>query len=206
MPLVELDLDVDSSSIPHDVAAFIDEAKRRIDEFFSGGSFQSTGFVPSDFETVYLALREIVNQGRHCGESLCEWGSGFGTVACLASMLGFESTGIEIDSELVEISRELAEEFAAPVDFMHGSFVRREDEHLVDEGWSNADQGPFFMHSEGAATEPGFNPGDFDVIFAYPWPGEANTIDLLFEAAAPVGTLLLTYNGDQTVRLKRQVS
>jgi hypothetical protein len=38
----------------------------------------------------------------------CEWGSGFGTATCLAALLGYEAYGLEIDAELVRLSRAMA--------------------------------------------------------------------------------------------------
>ena len=48
-------------------------------------------------------------------------------------------------------------------------------------------------------------PDDFDVIFAYPWPGEEQVIFDLFADCAAVGALLLTYHGQEGVRLQRKV-
>ncbi len=44
-------------------------------------------------------------------------------------------------------------------------------------------------------------PDDFDVIFAYPWPGEEQVIFDLFADCAAVGALLLTYHGQEGLRL-----
>ena len=49
------------------------------------------------------------------------------------------------------------------------------------------------------------DPDDFDVIFAYPWPGEEQVIFDLFADYAAVGALLLTYHGIEGVRLQRKV-
>ena len=45
---------------------------------------------------------------------------------------------------------------------------------------------------------------DFDVVFAYPWPGEERVIERLFERFACDGALLITYNGTEGVRLFRR--
>ena len=47
-------------------------------------------------------------------------------------------------------------------------------------------------------------PDDFDVIFAYPWPGDEELIDSLFEKFAATGALLLTYHGINEMRLQRK--
>ena len=48
-------------------------------------------------------------------------------------------------------------------------------------------------------------PDDFDLIFAYPWPGEEQVIFDLFGKCAAVGALLLTYHGQDGLRLQRKV-
>jgi hypothetical protein len=48
-------------------------------------------------------------------------------------------------------------------------------------------------------------PDEFDVVFAYPWPGEEQVIFDLFEESAAVGSLLLTYHGQEGLRLQRKV-
>jgi hypothetical protein len=49
------------------------------------------------------------------------------------------------------------------------------------------------------------DPDDFDVVFAYPWPGEEQVIFDLFESSAAVGALLLTYHGQEGLRLQRKL-
>ena len=47
-------------------------------------------------------------------------------------------------------------------------------------------------------------PDDFDVVFAYPWPGEEQVIFDLFADSAAVGALLLTYHGHEGVQAAAQ--
>jgi hypothetical protein len=49
------------------------------------------------------------------------------------------------------------------------------------------------------------DPDDFDVVFAYPWPGEEQVIFDLFAGSTAVGALLLTYHGLEGLRLHRKV-
>jgi len=57
-----------------------------------------------------------------------------------------------------------------------------------------------------AYEDLGLEPDDFDLIFAYPWPGEEQVIFDLFADCASTGALLLTYHGLEGVRLQRRVN
>src|SRR5262245_4793275 len=85
MPLVDLKLPASGAPLPRDVRAFLREAARRVERFQR--SCRSPGFVPSDFESAYRILRPLASAGLASGQLFCEWGSGFGVVACLAAML-----------------------------------------------------------------------------------------------------------------------
>src|SRR5437879_5872070 len=100
MPLSELDVPIDPASIPADVRSFLREADRRIDRFQR--DCHVPGFVPCDFTRVYGELRSLTTSELTPGNLFCEWGSGFGVVACLAAMLEYDAYGIEIEGELVE--------------------------------------------------------------------------------------------------------
>ena len=105
MPLVDIKISANGSVLPDDVAAFLREADMRVSQFVRNSPICVTGFVPSDFVTVYHALRAITEANLARGNSLCEWGSGFGVVASLATMLEFKVCGIEIERDLVDASR-----------------------------------------------------------------------------------------------------
>ena len=129
------------------------------------------------------------------GHRFCEWGSGFGVVACLAAMLGFEATGIEIEADLVDAARELAEDFDVSAEFIRGSFLPEGTDLMGRFAWFGTDEGH---------DDPGLVPDDFDVIFAYPWPDEEGMIEALFEKHAADGAVLITYHGMDGLRLRRK--
>lgn len=201
MPLVELSLPQGGPGLPDKVRAFLREADRRIRRFQSSGGVLA--FVPSDYRVAYAALRDLAAAEVAPGNLFCEWGSGFGVVACLASMLGFESCGIEIEGELVDAARQLADDFDLPVDFTQGSFIPRAGAAALlgdaEFAWLTTDAGG--CHG---AVELG--PDDFDVIFAYPWPDEESLIESLFERHAAAGEVLVTYHEGQGLRLRRKVT
>jgi hypothetical protein len=119
--MVELNLLIGETAMPGDVRSFLREAERRIERFQLTG--RVPGFVPSDFERAYGVLRALTAAELATGNLFCEWGSGFGVVACLAALLDFDACGIEIEGELVDAARRLAADFDLPVEFMRGSFA-----------------------------------------------------------------------------------
>jgi len=207
VPLVDIEISVNGSVLPDDVVAFLHEADLRVSQFVRNSPIRVTGFVPSDFVTVYRSLRAITEANLAPGTSLCEWGSGFGVVASLAAMLEVNAYGIEIERGLVDASRKLADDFGLPVEFVHGSYVPSGAEAYVEETYAdnNAESFSLVADADDAYDELGLDPDDFDVVFAYPWPGEECLIEGLFEKYAAEEALLLTYNQYNSVRLQRKV-
>ena len=207
MPLVDIEISANGSVLPDDVVAFLREADSRVSQFVEKSPIRVTGFVPSDFVTVYRALRAIAEANLASGPSLCEWGSGVGVVASLAAMLGFQVCGIEIERGLVDASRRLADDFGLPVEFVHGSFVPSGAEAYAEEASADNNAESFWLvtDADDAYDELGLDPDDFDVVFAYPWPGEESLIASLFEKYAAEEALLLTYDHFNSVRLRRKV-
>ena len=188
MPLRPVDLPHEELALPGDVRRFLREADRRIERFCQ--AHWAPGFVASDFARVYAGLRRLEASDLAPGRCFCEWGSGFGVVCCLASMLGFDAWGIEIRGELVDASRRLAEDFGLPAEFALGSFVP-----------------PVAgLTGRGGYEEIGLDVEDFDLIFAYPWPDEERRTAGLFHRHAHPGALLLTYHGGDELRLRRKVT
>jgi hypothetical protein len=201
MPLVDLDLSIENCEIPDDVRAFLREAERRIEQFQRDS--RVPGFVASDFEQVYRVLRTVAAADLTVGKLFCEWGSGFGVVACLAALLDFDACGIEIDLELVEAGRQLAGDFDLPVEFVCGSFIPRGANvslgHDTEFAWLTTE-------ADSAYDELGLATDDFSVVFAYPWPDEEQTIDQLFDRYAALGALLITYHGGSDFQLRQKRS
>ncbi|HUU83975.1 MAG TPA: hypothetical protein VM243_10780 [Phycisphaerae bacterium] len=156
----------------------------------------------SDFALVNTALERIAEENLARGPLFCEWGSGFGVVAMLASMHGFDACGIEVQSELVLAAEELADFFGCDVRFAQGSFLASCDEDLIQSA-----ERSWWRTTEGRAYEDlGLEPEDFDLFFAYPWPGEEYLFEALFARYASVGALLLTYHDAPGVLVQRKTS
>ncbi len=183
------------------VARFIKEAEARILSFLRARPGLGDGFVCSDYATVHSALSYVAQEELATGPVFCEWGSGIGGVTSLASMLGFEAYGIEIQADLVEAARELAGDFDLDVLFAHGSFVPPGGEPLAD-----SVEYPWWDTGAASAYEElELAPETCDLFFAYPWPGEEQVISQLFDRYAAVGALLLTYHGGvEDIRLRRK--
>ena len=201
MSLTDVSLLPNEETIPADVRTFLREADRRIDEFQRYSRVPS--FVASDFPSVYRVLRALSAANLTAGNLFCEWGSGYGVVACLATMLDYDAVGIEIDGDLVEAAQKLADDFGLPVEFIRGSFIPKAGEALVQ-----VKGGLAWLTSEETSTnhDIGLDPDDFDVIYAYPWPDEEGVTEKLFDRYAAHGALLLTYHGGDELRLRRKVS
>lgn len=204
MPLVDVEFGEVPLEMPDPVRRLVREAERRLDAFVEGRLDDPiVGFVPSDFAAVYPVLATIARGHLATGSLFCEWGSGFGVVAMMAAELDFDACGIEIEQDLVDAAQELADEYDLPVEFVCGSFIPSGGEdvadHVGDFAWLRTD-------AASAYDELGLDPRDFDVIFAYPWPGEEQAVYDLFERYGAAGALLVTFQGVDAVQVKRRVS
>jgi len=200
--LTDVEFDPPKIVIPAEVAALLADAQQQIDGLDNTTRIEIPAFVPSNFELAYRALAEIQAANLATGRRFIEWGSGIGIVTCLASLVGFDAVGIEIEPKLVEMARTIAREHDIAVQFACGSFVPDGIVPRVD--WID---GVAWLTTEGrdGHEELELDPDDFDVVFAYPWPGEEQVIFDLFADTAAVGALLLTYHGIDGVRLQRKV-
>lgn len=199
MVLARVDVPPSAAVLPRDVAGLLEESARRLEEFLRGRTLP--GFIPSDFEQVYRTLRTIACGNVAPGDCFCEWGSGLGVVSLLAAQLRLDAHGIEIEAELVEAARGLADDFELPVDFACGTFVPPGGEAYVDTvaefDWLCAGGGCGY-------EELGLAPDDLDIVFAYPWPGEESVVDRLFDRFAADGAVLVTYRGLEGVHVQRK--
>jgi hypothetical protein len=199
MPLRDLKVGGPRSVLPADVRALLCEATQRINRFQR--AHRIPGFVPSDYRRAYHALRALTKGDLLAGEHFCEWGSGFGVVACLAAMLGFDAWGIEIEEPLVDAAQQLADDFGLSVEFICGSFIPQGGDSHQD----TTEEFAWLTRDESAAHDQlSLGPEDFDVIFAYPWPDEERLTEHLFELHAAVGAVLVTYHECGDFRMRRK--
>jgi hypothetical protein len=202
VPLVDVELALGSEEPPADVSRLIAAARRYVADLEEESRASIPAFVPSDFELVYRALAAIESQQLATGRRFVEWGSGIGIITCLAALVGFDAVGIEIEGKLVDIADELATDHDIAVQFAKGSFVPQWAEPSID---STGDVAWLSTDGPDGYAELQLEPDDFDIVFAYPWPGEEQVIFDLFADTAAVGALLLTYHGLEGVKLQRKV-
>lgn len=150
-----------------------------------GGAFHR--FIPADYDLARHHLHEL----RGLSNSFVELGSGVGVITILADLLGFDAYGIEIEPELIDVSLDLAEDLHSRATFTEGSFVPqayRDEIELLS--------GDFHTVTEGADAyeELGLELADFDLVYAYPWPGEEDWIHELVRRHASPSTLFTTYS------------
>lgn len=204
MPLRTLELPAPRSRPPERVASLLLEADRRINAYFDARhGAVPPGFVPSDFARVESALRSLRDSGFAPGNAFCEWGSGFGVATLLAALLGFDAVGIEYHQELVDESDALAADLEIPARFACGTFIPDDCQAITD----GASDEAAWLHEGGTDgyAELDADPGDFDVVFAYPWPGQEGTLERLFHRVAEVGAVLVTYRGVEDVVVQQKV-
>lgn len=153
-------------------------------------------FVAADYDRVVKTLIEI----RRPGARFLEWGSATGVIAIAADLLGYEAYGIELDPELVEIARGLADRFGSGARFVAGSFLpagyrwrsRNGDGRIGTIGYG-----------ESGYARLGHPLEDFDVVYGFPWPGEEPMMLDLMRAYGGTGARLVLHGGEAGVRVFR---
>jgi len=153
-------------------------------------------FVSADYLAIYRELVKLQGQV----ETVLEWGSGLGVVTIMASRLGFDAYGIEVEPVLVEHSLEFAEEYGPEAKFATGSFIPDEYE------WDNeitSDSTRTDHDTRAAYEELDMELRDFDLIYAYPWPDEHPFFMNILRTCGRDGSLFLSYDAREGTALTR---
>ena len=203
MPLQSIEIPDDIKQLSHSQAAIrlIELANDRIDTFMRNNDSVTENFVNCDFYLVDQSLAWIEQNHLLNGHRFCELGSGFGVAAMLASLRGLESVGIEIEANLVDQACDLADALEISTSFYCGSFIPRD---TIDISELGRDVEHVETHEGEVYDEIGLEMDDFDLFFAFPWPGEEHFFEAAFEAGAAVNALLLTYRGRDGMHLVRK--
>ncbi len=179
----------------------IQVANQRIEDHITSAQPVIHNFVQCDFQLFAQTLTWIIENYLLSGMRFCELGSGFGVATLLASIRGMESIGIEIEPTLVEQSRKLAERLNINSRFFCGSFIPRDITNIDN---LSVEVEHVATHEDDIYEEIGLQADDFDLFFAFPWPGEYHFFEAIFESAAADGACLLTYRGRDGMNLVRK--
>lgn len=155
-------------------------------------------FIACDLPPLVRAFEYIRAEQLAPGSVFCEWGSGLGSATLLASLYSYTAYGIEIESELIDASRQLAKDVGIDARFVLGSFHSPGDGDLLAGTRYAADK----MTGQ-AYVDMGCAPDECDVVFSYPWPGEELLFDTIFLRHSKPGALLLTFHGESRLLLQR---
>lgn len=142
--------------------------------------------IPADHA---LAIDFLVERRKEA-HTFLELGSATGVITIIADLLGFESYGIEIESDLVEISEDLAQRSDSSAQFIEGSFVPtdyRDEVHLLESDYLTPTEGA------DAYADMGLEIADFDLVYAYPWPGEEEWLIEMVRRYGGTRTQLMIY-------------
>ncbi|ETX01305.1 MAG: hypothetical protein ETSY1_07890 [Candidatus Entotheonella factor] len=211
MAIETIELELLEAHIPDPVARLIDTCSRGWERFFADHDDQAPGFVPSVPELVFSALEEVTQRHLPPNRVFCEWGSGFGTVACMAALLGYEAYGLEIEEELVRLSRAMARRLRIPVEIICTSmFPEGYGSHPGDDRGKLSRPEPFCSSHLPYGHPLRYRGMDIDVaeigmFFVYPWAHERELIQELFDAVAAPGAILMSYHNDKDICVFRKV-
>jgi hypothetical protein len=154
-------------------------------------------FVAAEYDVIVDALMG------HRGPNLrfLEWGAATGVITVIADLLGFDAYGIELDRDLVATARALAKRFDSHARFAAGSFLPTGYE------WRPADRdGRTGTLGTGVSgyRELGHTLEEFDVVYGYPWDGEAELmLDVMKRYGRADATLLLNHASEGIVAYRR---
>ena len=154
------------------------------------------GFVSADYVEVYQALVNLQDQV----VTVLEWGSGLGVVAIMASRLGFESYGIEVEPLLVERAEELAQRYGPDTQFAAGSFIPDDYQWNIE---MPGNPSRTETDSRAGYSELDMQLDDFDLVYAYPWPDEHGLYLDILRNHSGKNTLFLSYDAREGVSLTR---
>ena len=158
-------------------------------------------FVAADYEHVFQALSWTLETQPMIGRRFLEWGCGFAAVSALADYLGFDALGIEAVDALVTEGRRTIEQWSASAELVHGNFLPSGAETLTSDPT---------LPSLGHQADDGYDQlsltlDDFAIVYAYPWPGEDDFHESVFDHYAANGALLMLFCGPNDIRLWRKV-
>ena len=194
---------VDSTPIPGDIAARIASARAEIEAFQDRWDRpQIEQFVAADYHLVYQCLNWTLQFQPRLGQRFLEWGSGFSIVSAIAAEMGLNSFGIEAEPDLLAMGRKTIQTWNVSVELVEGNFLPPGAAELSDDPML-----PSLSHDVADAYQTiGLDLDDFALVYAYPWPGEDDFHEFVFDRYAASGALLMLFCGPNDVRLWRKTN
>lgn len=126
-------------------------------------------FVPGEYEKALDILLDVRGEN----VKFLEWGSATGVITIMADLLGFDAAGIELDGDLVRVARELAEKYGSNARFAEGSFLPAGYEFRGADGDKRIGT---IGSGRSGYLELQQPLEEFDIVYAYPWDGEAEVM------------------------------
>ncbi|MEE2639342.1 MAG: hypothetical protein VX768_01835 [Planctomycetota bacterium] len=210
MSLERMQLQLDESALPEAARRIITSGRQAIEAFQAVSHTDPVpGFHPGDFEEAWRWLVAVSGQLDHrSSPRCCEWGSGFAVVSALASLVGFQCTAIESDRRLFKASARWLHGLGAELEHLQGSFIPADFSSSWKESQAAAEMGSMslWLDLEARFALEGKEEANaiFDLVYAYPWPGEETFVFELFDFSARRGAWLLTFHGAADFRLHRK--
>ena len=212
MAIEEIAIEGPVAGVSNTVARLIDTCSRGWERFFADtDDHQAPRFVPSVPEMVFAALEAVTTRQLPPNRVFCEWGSGFGTATCMAALLGYEAYGIEIEEELVRLSRAIARRLGIPVEILCTSMFPEGYAPYWGVGGAALVTPEALSDPDDAGRPPlryagmAIDIAEIGVFFAYPWPEEQELMQELFDAVAGEGAILIAYHSAREMCVYRKV-
>ncbi len=189
--------------IPDELAARITSARDEIEAFQDRWDRpQIEQFVAADYHLVYQCLNWTLQFQPRLGQRFLEWGSGFSIVSAIAAEMGLNSFGIEAEPDLLAMGRKTIQTWNVSVELVEGNFLPPGAAQLSDDPML-----PSLSHDVADAYQSiGLDLDDFALVYSYPWPGEDDFHEFVFDRYAASGALLMLFCGPNDVRLWRKAN
>lgn len=200
---ISIPSEVDSQPIPPDLLDKIAQARRDIEAFQDRWDRpQIEQFVAADYELVYQSLEWTLQSQAMIGRRFLEWGCGFSIVSAMAAGLGLDVIGIEAEKDLLAEGKKTIASWEVDVELLQGDFLPAGAESLAEDPTL-----PSLGHGVANGYEQlGLDLDDFAIIYSYPWPGEDDFHEAVFDRYAERGALMMLFCGPNDVRLWRKTS
>ncbi|MCC9601178.1 class I SAM-dependent methyltransferase [Stieleria sp. JC731] len=187
----------DSIPVPSEVADRLAWMRTRIERFQDcWNQHHAAQFVAADYELVFQTLTWVLQNQSLVSRRFLEWGCGFAAVASMASKLNLASFAIEAHPDLIQQARQTVSQWPADVELFLGNFLPEGAEDLAFDPTL-----PSIGH-EGASPydDWGLDIEDFGIVYSYPWPGEDEFHEDVFDRYAAIGEILVMFIGPNEMR------